>query len=160
MMVAVPMSIIMMGAGYFSSAATALETMSAPNCWLLNSMRIFRPVLMPAPTIMGGLPSRRVRAFSIMKLMGGTTLAKMAPLTSWISQPYSVNRFIRSMLIWSAVLRLSVSRDARKRSSRALSNRPTEMLELPMSMANNMGISSSLFCLSYHGAVRFTSGDR
>ena len=96
---AVPMSIMMMGAGYFSSAATALETMSAPSCWLLNSMRMFRPVLMPAPTIIGGLPSRRVSAFTIMKLMGGTTLEKMAPLTSWMSQSYSVNRFIRSMLI-------------------------------------------------------------
>ena len=82
MMVAVPMSIMIMGAGYFSSAATALATMSAPSCWLLNSMRIFSPVLMPAPTIMGGLPSKRVSAFSIMKLMGGTTLEKIAPLTS------------------------------------------------------------------------------
>ena len=51
------------------------------------------------PTTMGGLPSRRVRAFSIMKLMGGTTLEKIAPDTSFRSKPYSEKMFIRSMLI-------------------------------------------------------------
>ena len=80
-MVAVPMSIMMMGTGYFSSAETALATISAPSCWLLNSMRMFSPVLIPAPTNMGGLPSSRVSAFSIMKFMGGTTLDRIAPLT-------------------------------------------------------------------------------
>lgn len=87
---------------------------------------------------MGGLPRRRVSAFSIMKFMGGTTLDKIAPLTSWISQPYSVNKFIRSMLIWSAVLRLSVSMDARNFSVFSRSNSPTEILELPISMAKSI----------------------
>lgn len=85
---AVPMSMTMMGAGYFSSAATASATRSAPS-WLWISMRIFSPVRTPGPTIMGGLPNRRVRAFSIMKLMGGTTLEKIAPDTSFKSKPYS-----------------------------------------------------------------------
>ena len=44
-------------------------------------MRMFSPVLIPAPTTMGGLPSSRVSAFSIMKFMGGTTLDRIAPLT-------------------------------------------------------------------------------
>lgn len=81
MVVAVPMSIMMMGVGYLSRAATAPATRSAPN-WLWISMRMLSPVLTPGPTIMGGFPSRRVRALAIMKLMGGTTLEKMAPLTS------------------------------------------------------------------------------
>ena len=84
MVVAVPISIIMMGAGYFSSAATAAATRSAPN-WLCTSIRMFNPVLTPGPTIIGALPSRRVSAFSIIKLMGGTTLEKMAPVTSLMS---------------------------------------------------------------------------
>ena len=81
MVVAVPMSIIMMGVGYLSSAATAPATRSAPS-WLWISMRMLSPVFTPGPTIIGGLPRSRVRALAIMKLMGGTTLEKMAPLTS------------------------------------------------------------------------------
>ena len=42
------------------------------------------------------------------------------------------------MLIWSAVFRLSVSREARKRRVLSLSKRPTEVLELPTSMASSM----------------------
>ena len=156
MMVAVPMSIMMMGTGYFSNADTALATMSAPSCWLLNSIRMFSPVLMPAPTTMGGLPRRRVSAFSIIKFIGGTTLDKIAPLTSWISQPYSVNKFIRSMLIWSAVLRLSVSMDARNFSVFSRSNSPTEIFELPISMAKSiyvlLPIHLSYWC--YHTTRR------
>ena len=48
---------------------------------------------------MGGLPSSRVSAFSIMKFMGGTTLEKMAPDTSFSRKPYREKIFIRSMLI-------------------------------------------------------------
>ena len=55
--------------------------MSAPT-WLWTAKRMFSPVLTPGPTTMGGFPSRRVRAFSIMKFSGGTTLHKMAPVTS------------------------------------------------------------------------------
>ena len=84
MVVAVPMSIIMMGGAYFSSAATALATRSAPS-WLWTSMRIFNPVLTPGPTTMGGSPSSRVRALVIIKLIGGTTLEKIAPVTSFRS---------------------------------------------------------------------------
>ena len=84
MLVAVPISIMIMGAGYFSSAATALATRSVPS-WLCTSMRMFSPVLMPGPTTIGSLPSRRVSALCIMKLMPGTTLEKMAPLTSLMS---------------------------------------------------------------------------
>ena len=43
------------------------------------------------------------------------------------------------MLIWSAVFRLSVSKEARKRRVLSLSKRPTEVLELPTSMASSMG---------------------
>ena len=146
MIVAVPMSIMMMGAGYFSNADTALATMSAPSCWLLNSMRMFSPVLMPAPTTMGGLPRRRVSAFSIMKFIGGTTLDKIAPLTSWISQPYSVNKFIRSMLIWSAVLRLSVSMRRQKfqQFPRLVKQALRKCLNCRCRWPTSMGMSSSL----------------
>ena len=45
-----------------------------------------QPDVQPRPhagaTTMGGLPSSRVRAFSIMKFSGGTTLHRMAPVTS------------------------------------------------------------------------------
>ena len=84
MVVAVPMSIMMIGAAYFSSAATAFATISAPS-WLCTSIRMFSPVFTPGPTTIGGFPSRRVSAFSIIKLIGGTTLEKMAPVTSFRS---------------------------------------------------------------------------
>ena len=50
--------------------------------YLDTDSRIFSPVLTPGPTTIGGLPSRRVKAFSIMKFKGGTTLHKIAPVTS------------------------------------------------------------------------------
>ena len=62
-------------------------------------MRIFSPVLTPGPTIIGGFPSSRVSAFSIIKLIGGTTLEKIAPETSFKSKPYNEKIFIKSMLI-------------------------------------------------------------
>ena len=95
---AVPISIIIIGVGYLSNAATALATKSAPN-WLCTSIRIFNPVLTPGPTIIGAFPSKRVNALVIIKLMGGTTLEKIAPVTSFKSYPYSAKRFIRSTLI-------------------------------------------------------------
>ena len=81
MVVAVPMSMVMMGGVNFSSAATASATISAPT-WVWTVRRMFKPVFTPGPTTMGGLPRRRVRAFSIMKFSGGTTLHRIAPVTS------------------------------------------------------------------------------
>ena len=81
MTVAVPMSMVMMGGWNFSSAATASATMSAPIS-LCTVSRMFSPVFTPGPTTMGCLPSRRVRAFSIMKSRGGTTLHRIAPVIS------------------------------------------------------------------------------
>ena len=89
---------VMIGGVNFSSAATASATMSAPT-WLWTERRMFSPVLTPGPTTMGGLPSRRVSAFSIMKFSGGTTLHRIAPVTSRRLNWYSAKRFIRSMQI-------------------------------------------------------------
>ena len=72
----------MMGGENFSSAATASATMSAPT-WVWTVSRMFNPVLTPGPTTIGGRPRSRVKAFSIMKFKGGTTLHKIAPLT-WV----------------------------------------------------------------------------
>ena len=106
---------------------------------------MFSPVRTPGPTTMGGLPSSRVKAFSIIKFRGGTTLHRIAPVTSSNRKWYRANKFIRSMLIWSAVLRLSVSREARNRSCLSLSNSPTEVLEFPTSMASSISLSPFLF---------------
>ena len=81
MVVAVPMSMVTIGGSNFSSAATASATMSAPT-WDWIASRMFSPVRTPGPTTMGGLPSSRARAFSIMKFRGGTTLHRIAPVTS------------------------------------------------------------------------------
>ena len=51
--VAVPMSTMTMGLGYLAIAATEEATMSLPN-WLWISALMFKPVLMPGPTTMGG----------------------------------------------------------------------------------------------------------
>ena len=81
MAVAVPMSMVTMGGWNFSRAATASATMSAPT-WDWTASRMFSPVRTPGPTTMGGRPRSRVNAFSIMKFSGGTTLQRMAPVTS------------------------------------------------------------------------------
>ena len=81
---AVPMSMTMMGWGYFCRAATEEATMSAPS-WLWTSARIFIPVFTPGPTIMGRTPLSWRMASAMAPVMGGTTLETTAPVTSRMS---------------------------------------------------------------------------
>ena len=76
---AVPMSMTMMGWGYFWMAATEEATMSAPS-WLWISARMFIPVLTPGPTIMGRTPLSCSTAPAMALVMGGTTLEITAPV--------------------------------------------------------------------------------
>ena len=84
--VAVPMSTMTMGLGYLAIAATEEATMSLPN-WLWISALMFKPILMPGPTTMGGMPVRRAMASVKMVVSGGTTLERMAPSTVHASAP-------------------------------------------------------------------------
>ena len=58
---AVPISTMMSGGSYSSSAATAATMRSAPT-WLGLSMRILSPVLMPGPTTIGLQPATLMTA--------------------------------------------------------------------------------------------------
>ena len=60
----------------------ALLAVAGGFLWDWTASRMFSPVRTPGPTTMGGRPRSRVNAFSIMKFSGGTTLQRMAPVTS------------------------------------------------------------------------------
>ena len=81
MVVAVPMSIIMMGVGVLvQSRHRACHQVGAQ--LVVDLHADVEPGFHAGSHDHGGLPRSRVRALAIMKLMGGTTLEKIAPLTS------------------------------------------------------------------------------
>ena len=91
--------LVWLGVHYIvSNAVAALEKYPAPIIMIDMGTATIISYISEKRCYEGGLMFPGVR-LSLMKLMGGTTLEKMAPLTPWMSQPYSVNRFIRSMLI-------------------------------------------------------------
>lgn len=81
MVVAVPMSMVIMGAVNCSSADTAVRHNVRPHLTLDRQADI-QSRFHAGPTTTGGLPSRRVSAFSIIKFSGGTTLHRMESVTS------------------------------------------------------------------------------
>ena len=103
MVVAVPISMIISGAGYSRSAATAATIRSLPICAGL-SIWMLSPVLMPGPTTMGFFPVSFMTAVRNELSSGGTTEEMMTPSRSeiWISP--SESTFFRSMQYWSDVL--------------------------------------------------------
>ena len=78
MVVAVPISTMIIGGWYFRRADTAPTTRSAPACAGL-SMRMFSPVLSPGPTTRGVFPvSLRMADLKEFRT-GGTTEEMIAP---------------------------------------------------------------------------------
>ena len=79
--VAVPMSMIIWGAGYSRSAATAATTRSLPTCPAFPPAML-SPVLSPGPTTMGVLPVSFITAVRSEFRTGGTTDEMITPSIS------------------------------------------------------------------------------
>ena len=91
MVVAVPISKMMIGASYCAQAATAPATKSAPSCAGL-SIRMFNPVFSPAPTKTGVFPVTFSTARFIPWDKDGTTEEQIAEIAQYFGGKYHLLR--------------------------------------------------------------------
>ena len=86
--VAVPMSMMIHGNGYFSAAATAVVTRSAPKV-PGSSIAILIPVFIPGPTVRTSTSAISLTAFSSKPVTTGTTEEITAPSKLSASIPFN-----------------------------------------------------------------------
>ena len=133
MVVAVPMSMMMMGPSYLAMAATAATIRSPPTALGL-SILMFKPVFMPEPTKKGRFPVIFFTAEERGAFKGGTTEEMMEPSIS-LRFILCISRMFFSMMAYSRlVLRSSVVILSSKYVAWS-SSPPTTILLFPMSTA-------------------------